>query len=296
MSCTSEEEKLAIENYFLDNIAQDETYEENTRADAADVVLRISQSSEQKLKARKIIGLIGSSKKENCQSLIEKAKTIYSNSQNVHDFTDQSDAIIQKLIEENISSTAKKFADIHNTVASYTRNTISDREKRFKILKALNRISIDTATFTSYNATVAEIFVLVWLKVENSEELKVRLLEELIDMNDTCSSGHVARLINAISHYDKSISFNISWEQQVISNFVGRMNAKLRDCPDPNIQASLTLAIADLGDEKDKKIYQDFILENTPLIKKELYQEFVTDKHITEEEFEKYFDLAQKSL
>jgi hypothetical protein len=301
MDCISDEEKLEIENYFFTEIAQNETYDENTRADAADVVLRLSKSTEQKLKARKIIGYIGtssSSSKENSKNtLIEKAKTIYTNSQNVHDFTDQADSIIQKLIEENVSLTAKKFTEIHNTVASFARNTISDREKRFKILKALNRISIDTATFTSYNSTVAEIFVLVWLKVEHSEELKIRLLEELIDMNDTCSSGHVARLINTISNYDDSITFNISWEQQVISNFVGRMNAKIRDCPDATLHSSLTLAIAELGDENDKKVYQDFILENTPLLREELYKEFVVnEKHISIEEFEKYFELAQKSI
>jgi uncharacterized protein (UPF0147 family) len=297
MNCTSEEEHVEIENYFLTEIAQNESYDENTRADAADVILRLSSSTEQKLRARKIIGQIGTSSKENSKNtLIEKAKTIYTNSQNVHDFTDQADSIIQKLIEENVSLTAKKFTEIHNIVASYTRNTISDREKRFKILKALNRISIDTATFTSYNSTVAEIFVLVWLKVEQSEELKIRLLEELIDMNDTCSSGHVARLINTISNYDDSITFNISWEQQFISNFVGRMNAKIRDCPDPLIQSSLTLAIAELGDEKDKKIYQDFILENTPLIRDELYKEFVNEKHISVGEFDKYFEMARETI
>ena len=75
------------------------------------------------------------------------------------------------------------------------------------------------------------------------------------------------------------------------------MNAKIRDCPDATLHSSLTLAIAELGDENDKKVYQDFILENTPLLREELYKEFVVnEKHISIEEFEKYFDLAQKSI
>jgi hypothetical protein len=57
---------------------------------------------------------------------------------------------------------------------------------------------------------------------------KKRLLEELIDMYGTCSSGFSSRLVNVISGYG-DFNLNISWRDQIIANFTGRLNARARD-------------------------------------------------------------------
>ena len=54
-----------------------------------------------------------------------------------------------------------------------------------------------------------------------------RLLEELEEMSGTCSTGFASRLANVISGFGK-FNIRISWEQQIVSNFFGRLNALAR--------------------------------------------------------------------
>lgn len=301
MEHTPQLEKTQIENYLLE-LSLDRSYEENVRADAADVVLRLSKNNDQRLKAREIIGKIGFEKNKSSTNLIDKAETLYSNSQNVHNFSDQIDQIVENLIKENIHLSNVKFKNIHDIVSNYAKTHIENREHRYKILKSLNRISIDTATFTRFNSTLAEIFTLVWVRVENNfsdvikEEIKNRLLEELIDMGDTCSSGHISRIINALCVYDESISLKISFSQQLISNFIGRLNARIKNHPDEDIKYSLTVVHTDLVEEKDKEIYISFLRENVPILEKELYDEFVNHEHMDSKEFYESFQEIVKKV
>lgn len=292
MSISTEEEKEKIEHYFLTEIAGDVSLDENTRADAADIVLRLSSKNEMKIKAREIIGKIGYEQKG--ETFIEKTETIYSNSQNVHDFTDQVNVIVEQLIEENISSLKVDYKKIHNTVAEYTREHISNREHRHKILKSLHRISIDTAVFTKYNAPLSEIFVLLWAKIEKYDEdvikgLKIRLLEELVDMGETCSSGHISRFVNVLGGYDEKFHLRVTWKDQIIANIVGRFYALMRDCKNEELQYKLINAKSDLAEEGDELVYQKFIEENTPNLYNELYQEFVKEGYVKKEEFQAHF-------
>jgi hypothetical protein len=52
-----------------------------------------------------------------------------------------------------------------------------------------------------------------------------RLFEELEDMSGTCSSGFLSRLVNVVSGFDENLSIRISWQDQIISNFVARLNS-----------------------------------------------------------------------
>ena len=54
-----------------------------------------------------------------------------------------------------------------------------------------------------------------------------RLLQELEDMSGTCSTGFISRLLNTISGFG-DISISISFEDQLIANFTGRLNAYAR--------------------------------------------------------------------
>jgi hypothetical protein len=57
--------------------------------------------------------------------------------------------------------------------------------------------------------------------------MKKRLLEELEEMSGTCSSGYATRLVNIISGFGE-FNIRISWEDQIIANFSGRLNALVR--------------------------------------------------------------------
>jgi hypothetical protein len=268
---------------------------ENTRADAADVIFRLG-TSDQKKKARIIISNLGfstvDSRKIGVGNLMDRTKTIYSDSQNIHQFQSQIDKFIEKIINETHIKILP-FHEVHNDVINYLREKISDKKILIKAFKALNRISIDTARFTSHKVTLSEIFVHVWVRIIKydsirQEELKKRMMEELIDMEDTCSSGHSGRFVNILSEVD--VSLKISWEEQILSNMAGRMIARIRDCPNVEIRSSLAMAESELADDEDKIIYNNFIKDNLYSLRKELYKEFVDENYVSVEEFEQIFN------
>ena len=296
MICSDEKEEVG--NILL-KFASSSDNDENTRADAADVLLRLG-TSDQKKKARKLIVDMGfstvDSRKIGTGNLMDRTKTVYSNTQNIHEFQEQIDRFIEKIINEtNIS--VKPFVEVHNEVSEYLRSNIKDRKQRFKAFKAMNRISIDTAQFTSHKVTLSEIFVHFWARINKydnkiKEELKNRMAEELVDMGETCSSGHSGRFVNILSEVD--VSLKISWKDQIISNMTGRMMARIRDCPDADLRARLAMAESELADEEDKDAYINFIKDNLHDLKNELYKEFVEGGYVKKGEFEKSFELGSK--
>ena len=93
-----------------------------------------------------------------------------------------------------------------------------------KIYLSLNRIEIDRSTYLGN--TLSRILIKIWSYIQTNEfkdELIIRLLQELEEMSGTCSSGFVGRLINTLSGFG-NITINISFEDQLISNFIGRLN------------------------------------------------------------------------
>jgi len=64
-------------------------------------------------------------------------------------------------------------------------------------------------------------------------ELYKRMLQELESMSGTCSSGFASRLVNIISGFG-NFNIRISFQDQIISNFTGRLNAKARAITSPD--------------------------------------------------------------
>jgi hypothetical protein len=100
-------------------------------------------------------------------------------------------------------------------------NTIMDN----KIKLSLNRIEMDRILYT--NLTLSKILIKLWSYIQKNDyrdELMERLLEELEEMSGTCSSGFVSRLVNTLSGFSE-LSIHISFEDQLVSNFIGRLNS-----------------------------------------------------------------------
>jgi len=297
MDCVDEKEKDDIVD-ILFQFASDTTLTNNARADAADVVLREGKD-EDRIKARTIITDLGFSAVNTRLegSLLDRSKTIYNDAENIHAFTDQINRFIEKIINET-SITVRPYSDIHAEVTDLVRKHTGeskDNTQRFRAYKALNRISVDTARFTTYKVTLAEIFVHTWIRIqqyegEQLEELEKALVEELIDMGDTCSSGHSGRFVNILSRVDDTLK--ISWDDQIKANVAGRMNARIRDCPDEELRASLAMANSEMAEEEDKENYMKFIQEQLPLLREELHKEFVDEGYISIKEFDRAFELS----
>lgn len=286
--------------------AENEDYDENVRADAADVALRMGSANIAE-KAREIITKLGYSAfgKGNKKNILDRVKTIYNNSQNIHDenISECVGKFIEKLIKENAK--ARPYHEVQQEVVNLLKRTEEDgnsgtpldKKRKFSALSALNRVSIDTATFTKHNISISEVFVHVWSRITSQAEgsdvrkmLENRLIEELIEMGDTCSSGHAGRFVNVLATVDADL--RISYESQIIANLAGRINARIRDIQDVDLRASISMGMLPDAEEEDVSAFKTFITQTLKELRKELYDEFVGEKYISAGDFKKFFEKA----
>lgn len=252
---TNETNRSVVYTHLLD-FARNDTIDYNRRADATDILLQFGDEKIKK-EAKRLMHTLG------FDGML-KQRTLFNNAQNVHDTSidDSVKHIIDKLIDVPLYMIDNKyitFNDIschielyikqckdtlrltHAHECKYCKNSMGvsfcsdicedlyDRDAR--VIFALNRILIDRCLYSSYNLTLEKIFIKIYSYIMNHEhtnELMKRMIEELDDMSDTCSSGFVSRTVNIISGYD-DFNINISWQDQIVSNFIGRMNASIRN-------------------------------------------------------------------
>jgi hypothetical protein len=224
----SEDMSMMVENEVL-SFAEDQELDYNRRADAADVLLQLG-SQHIKYRAREIINELGMADRNGIN-------TIFSNAQNVHT-TEIEESVceileffaifpilmienkpidfeyIQKKIKDNMRKERPKDLDNHPT------------QKETKIILSLDRIYMDRVLYSKFNNTLSNILVKVWSYItghEHEEEMYKRLLEELEEMSGTCSTGFVSRMVNVVCGFGE-FSIRISWDDQIIANFSGRLN------------------------------------------------------------------------
>ena len=83
--------------------------------------------------------------------------------------------------------------------------------------------------------------------------MQKRLIEELDEMSGTCSSGFASRIVNSITGFGE-FDLHISWEDQIVSNFSGRLNAYARKIANED---SLFFK-----DEVFSEVFKLFIIDN----------------------------------
>ena len=309
---------------ILMNFAQDSDLDFNLRADAADVILNLGSSHNIEL-ARKIIIMIGT---EHTTS-----KSIFDNSQNVH--VREIENSVSKGLEFLASMPIKKIYDdkfidflyvkakilklIKESKKSLDNNIYKDKLEKIKV--SINRIEMDRVLYGKYNLSISNVLVRVWSYLSYSnfiEEIKKRLLEELYDMSGTCSSGFLSRLVNVISGFG-DFNITISWEDQIISNFSGRLNFNAKHITntsdiDENIKKyCINIEKSDTKDTKLEKLndfqgkvfeqmsisnikfslrkdFLAFFRANMLKIREEMYDEF--NKYISDTDYDLYFRKA----
>ena len=266
--CNDKEEIENIENVVID-IAEDPSVEYNTRADAADVILQLGVD---KQRAQRVIMILG--------NVEGKARTIFENAQNAHydefaksvnegiDFLNT----IPLLKIEGVSIT---FEYIKKQVENLIKQRYGDPVKNNtdkvvveKIHIAINRINMDRALYSKYNCTLIGILLKVWTYLashESKDAMQQRLLEELHDMAGICSTGFAERLINVISGFG-DFNFRISFEDQIVANFSGRLNARARNIVEEwNSQKRLMtigVTMINMDEELKKDVFRRYLKDN----------------------------------
>jgi len=227
-NCEIEKEDIYKSLY---EIALNTNTEYNLKADAVDTLLTFG-TDDYKEKARNIINELG--------SINGNVKNIYDNAQNVH--SKQVETSVKEVLDFLLTNTKAQIIDDNEIDFEHVSNIIHDLIKDFedgkinKIKTTLNRILLDRALYSKFNSSLSNIIVRLWSYIQENEykeAMEKRLLEELEDMSGTCSSGFLSRLVNTLSGFGE-LSVRISFDDQLISNFTGRLNMYARKITDDN--------------------------------------------------------------
>lgn len=282
--CELNEEKKTVEKILLD-FAEDKDLEYNLRADATDVLLHLGSDESKKL-AKEIILHLGVGNKN--------IATLYDNAQNVH--TKEVEESVLQALEFLQTFQIMKYKGKTITVdfvENKINSLVTDKEKLEKVKISFNRIVMDRALYSKYNCTLSHILLEIWTYLtdhKNEEEIKKRLIEELIDMAGTCSSGFASRLVNSISGFG-DFSMKISWQDQIIANLTGRLNARIRNMDNLTMQEKVIEEMTiPSGDYELRKNFLKFFRKNISSIREEMHKEF--KQHITDTDYDLYFRSA----
>ena len=209
------------------SFANDTSIEYNQQADAADVLLRVG-GAEVRRGALQVITRLGRT--------AEGSGTIYTNAQNVHDtWIEGSVMAALEFLHSMKVENELDLVTIERKLKKYVKKLST--EDREKVKLSFSRINLDRALYSSYNVTLSSVLAKVYAyaqKHESRKEIKKRLVEELVDMSGTCSTGFLSRIVNVMSGFG-DFSVTISFEAQIIANFAARLNAMVMDIDPSNI-------------------------------------------------------------
>lgn len=288
---------------FLIEMAKDVNTEIYYRAECADILDRAGYNKGKEIGTQIIIEL-GELYTDN------KKKTIYTNTQNVHDtnVTKQVIDTLRNLIK--MTSTIRNSEEVYNCITDIKTHYLPTEEqlrekgdeireellkKRDNVIETFQRIVIDTSRYEGL--PMSEIMMLVWEKIsisENKLELEKRLIDEMFEMHKTCSTGHLSRLINVLSGFYEDIQpVKISYKEQLRSNVFARLTTSIRTLSQ-EIQDEITNEMTLETKLENKPEIQEFIFSYSP--KDELYNEFVKGEYISHEDFEEVYKTAEKDF
>jgi hypothetical protein len=282
---------LACQNLFLkfpsipeaicEEIARNEQEEYNVRADAADILIRLGSEEGKKI-GREIIKTLGKD--------INKLNNIYSDRQNVH--TDEISVCINNYIHDVLGPMVVKM-NSEKVIEEIKQNNlfkILNDPQKDKILASLLRIMLDKDVYPC-SQSLSTIFVKVYQLIQEhseSEEILKRLFEELEDMADTCSTGHVNRLIGVLQTY--GFTLDIGFKQQLKAYLTHRFQKRINTIPDEQYRDLVLEEMMDLSQPHPN--FNKFYRENLMSLRDEMYSEFVETGHITNDKFDEYFRYA----
>ena len=238
----------------------------NTRADAADILLSSGDPSLVQIGQDVIDELSGSN------------GTYFTNDQNVH----------IKSIEESCVRNLEQLMT-HTFVVKDLESSLREFRKSFtntdSIELAIERIEGDRAVYTSLRLTLSSIFCRVWayIRRNNSRDaMCTRLYEELEDSVGVCSSGFMARIVNALSGFD-GFNVGISFEDQIAAYLSSSITRLIQD-------SSEISEILDDMTEGDGAALREFVVENLSKVREEMHAEF--RDYISDTDFDVYFKKA----
>ncbi len=152
---------------------------------------------------------------------------------------------------------------------------------------------LDNALYTAYNFNLKNIMNYVWtfiniqIKFLTRLNWKKRLIEEMREMNNTCSSGYLTRFANIFSGFLENGGVFIGWDEQILSIFYGKVNLAITS----SLNKDLILEnLIETENENDKQEFQKLLRTILPDIIESIKIEF--KDHISESDIDLYIRRA----
>lgn len=204
---------MKFSQQWLYNISKNETHSEQIRSEASDILIRLGTPNFRKV-ATDVIHAMGT------KYVTARTRTIYHHSQNIHEMVnikDMLDALVQATIPLTVDmdTILQWMATKDNTQA----------------MESFQRMVMDTALYHRYRLT--EILCHVFQRIRESEhriELEQRLLEELVEMNGWCSTGHLVRLLNTLHGFDPLVHVSLPVKEEIRAAVMARLQTHMRLC------------------------------------------------------------------
>jgi hypothetical protein len=216
----------------------------------------------------------------------EVCATMYENKENVHTQEIQKSTIeIIDFLSVDLT-TQSGMKPYEEYAIEYRKLAKGDTDREEKVQSALLRMLLDVSV--THTCTLQYIFRMVCAYIDShpdhTVELQKRMIEELMDMAGTCSSGFCSRLVNVLSGFTEH-TLSIGWDEQIQANLMGRLNAKLRE-EDETVRGEILEQMTN-RELADRSKFYEFFRTHISCIKETMYEEFKA--HIRDEEWDLYF-------
>jgi hypothetical protein len=264
------EDKQEIIDQLLDWMLNNK--DDNTRADIADLFIHGNVCKHEA--------------EETLEALGRSSRSIYKHQQNVHKSSIQasSKSLLEVIVKHAVES-KRSWNEIksHILQCNDAIECVLDRIENDRIQIPLSNTS------ESLQYYLRDIFTAVVNYIDTqptSDLLFRRLIDEMIDMKDTCTTGYFVRLANlfsGIEHEYNYLTITIDWSEQISANLLAAIERKIRIDPKGE-DIMVELASSNI---QDTPHLARFIQQHISALRDELYIEF--KEHIEEQEFDLYF-------
>lgn len=273
------DERNTVLEYILD-VADDKNESIYARSECADILITLGEGNEI-IFGEQVIEELGDLYNEN------KNKTIYTNAQNAHNETinENTRNIVRALYKYYLKT--KSYNDLVKTSYEDIHKELSDidssEENNDKLHSFFYRVMTDPFRFE--RLSLSDIVLLVYNKIcsfENKNDLMKRLLEEILDCDNSCTTGYFTRIVNTLNGFinDKDMCFNINPRDELRSVIFARINRNIRSLPEKTRESVLEAI-----EEANFGVFEEFMDYYSP--EDEIRKEY--SGLIEEEEFNKLF-------
>ncbi len=221
--------------------------------------------------------------KERLKAIKGFSKNIYESSQNIHQVSADVESFIERIMEFDSSS-------IESIIEECNVSHDMILEEKEKCYQSLKRIVQDNSLYTTKGLTLLTIVKKVWSCIINHEykvELRKRFWQECIDMSETCSSGHMFRLINIFTGYEEGIKIDVRVElRSVVFYRLQKLIESIDDSYRDNIMTELSGDKLNEENEAESAI-QSYLYKTIVELKNELWKDY--SPLLESQKFEEYY-------